>query len=132
MKKLALLAGLALTLAGCASQRGASVDDFAPVVADADSPITTGSAEASADNAGVTEQQPAHHPATVQPKPWSQPAATTANTTQVKYPTATPVTGKPSIVRSPYAPYAGPVDVRECTSGQQVYCPYTGKIFIVP
>gem|GEM_PF-742748 len=70
---------------------------------------------------------------TSQPPPW-KPAPTTTATTQtaVSYPKATRVPGKANRVISPYAPYAGEVDVRDFAAGDQVKCPYTGKIFIVP
>jgi len=70
-----------------------------------------------------------------QPKPWQPAPNTTGATTTpapVSYPKATRVPGKPNRVISPYAPYAGEVDVGGFASGDQVKCPYTGKIFIVP
>jgi hypothetical protein len=48
------------------------------------------------------------------------------------FPVGTPVAGKPGFVTSPYKPYAGYVDVRGFTPGEQVKCPYSGKIFLVP
>jgi hypothetical protein len=45
---------------------------------------------------------------------------------------AIPVAGKPGIVRSPYAPSKGELNVRKHKKGSQVRCPYTGKVFIVP
>lgn len=47
-------------------------------------------------------------------------------------PTGTPVAGKPGFVTSPYAPRAGYVDTRGFSPGEQVKCPYSGKIFLVP
>ena len=41
-------------------------------------------------------------------------------------------TEKPGFVISPYAKNAGYVDVRNAKAGEQVRCPYTGGIFIVP
>lgn len=77
-------------------------------------------------NATYTQRRPV----TSEPKPWSTTNQSTAP--QVRHPTGTPVKGKPGLVKSPYAPYAGDVDVKGIPSGTQVKCPYTGKIFIVP
>jgi hypothetical protein len=43
-----------------------------------------------------------------------------------------PVPGKPGLVKSPYAPSKGLVDVRRYRKGAEVKCPFTGKIFVVP
>lgn len=56
----------------------------------------------------------------------------TTTTTSQEMPYATPVPGKPGLVTSPFAPYAGYVDVRGYPPGQEVKCPYTGKLFRVP
>lgn len=62
--------------------------------------------------------------ATPTPEPASLPAANIAY--------GTPVPGKAGFVTSPHAPYSGYVDVRGFPPGQEVKCPYTGKIFLVP
>lgn len=49
-----------------------------------------------------------------------------------KYPKAKKVSGKLGIVKSPYAPQAGDVEVSGIAPGTVVKCPYTGKRFIVP
>ncbi len=49
---------------------------------------------------------------------------------QVPY--GTPVAGKAGFVTSPYAPYAGYVDVRGFPPNTEVKDPYSGKIFLVP
>ncbi len=48
------------------------------------------------------------------------------------YPYGLPVPGRPGFVQSPYAPDSRPVDARRFKPGQQVHCPYTNKIFLVP
>ncbi|HEV3408714.1 MAG TPA: hypothetical protein VG095_00335 [Chthoniobacterales bacterium] len=47
-------------------------------------------------------------------------------------PYGVPVPRQSGLVRSPYAPNAGYVDVREFPSGTEVKCPFTGKIFLTP
>jgi S1-C subfamily serine protease len=48
------------------------------------------------------------------------------------YPSGIKVPGKAGIVRSPYAPSKGEVDVRRYSKGAAVKCPFTGKTFLVP
>jgi TIR domain/PEGA domain len=63
--------------------------------------------------------------------PGKVPAPTT-NAAQKSYPSGIPVPGKRGIVRSPYAPSKGEIDVHAYHKGAQVKDPYTGKIFIAP
>lgn len=59
-------------------------------------------------------------------------AATTTPTKSEDLPYGSPVAGRPGLVNSPYAGKMQLVDVTGLKPGQEVKCPYSGKLFRVP
>lgn len=120
---------LALITVSCSNSDDTTYyySDSAPVGPD-DQPVENQDVSVQNTNTGATYTQ--RRPVSSEPKPWASAEQQQAPT--VRYPSGTKVSGKPGLVKSPYAPYAGDVDVKGIPAGTQVKCPYTGKIFIVP
>lgn len=74
----------------------------------------------------ASERRPA--PEEAKPRPASSPRPTSS---QLDFPTAKPVEGKPGYVYSPFDP-GKYVDVSGYAPGSKVKDPYSGKIFLVP
>lgn len=66
------------------------------------------------------------------PKPKEQPTPKPAAASGVDIPYGTSVPGRPGLVTSPYAGKLQLVDVTGLSPGQEVKCPYSGKLFRVP
>lgn len=75
---------------------------------------------------GSAKPAPSETPKT-EPVP---PPAPSAVTTELPY--GVPVPGRPGLVNSPYAGKYQLVDVTGLAPGQEVKCPYSGKLFRVP
>lgn len=66
------------------------------------------------------------------PTPTPTPFVSQPDSVPRELPYGIPVPSKPGYVTSPHAPSAGYVDVRGFGPSQEVKCPYSGKIFLVP
>lgn len=87
---------------------------------------------------GIPLPKPAPPPSnnTVQPPPGSAassaPAPAAAVPAPVEVPVATAIPGRPGFVNSPYAAKHQIVDVTGLKPGQEVKCPFSGRLFRIP
>jgi hypothetical protein len=92
-------------------------------------PVNASASTGATPSAERTAATADHNPAPEdKPRVESSPKASSS---QLDFPTAKPVEGKPGYVYSPFDP-GKYVDVSGYTPGSKVKDPYSGKIFLVP